>query len=95
MRPAAVVVEEQVLEGGARTVGPTFHGADFTAAEQRDLGIGQTLDHRQDQHLPMDQAQHLERALERQDLDPALLFRRHPMVALEILLMNLRGDMPA
>ncbi len=95
MRPTLVVVEEQVLECGASTIGPTFHGADFTAAEQRDLGIGQTLDHRQDQHLPMDQAQRLERALERQDLDPALLFRRHPMAALEILVMNLRGDMPA
>ena len=43
----------------------------------------------------MDQAQHLERALERQDLGPALLFRRHPMAALEVLLMNFGGDVLA
>src|SRR3954453_2531588 len=50
-RLVVVVVGEQRLWGGASTIGPTFPGADFTAAEQRDLGIGQTLDHRQDQHL--------------------------------------------
>ena len=76
-------------------IDPALHRPDLAPADPGDLLVRQAVDGDEHQDLTMRSAQGAKSALEGRDLDPAVLLGGHPIVALEVVIRHLGGDMLA